>query len=533
MRRRTLTLLVLVGCVAAALFPAAVATPAAPPYAATLERTVGYLQDVQNTDGGFPGQASGVSDIGFSAWVTMALAAAGINPKDQAKAGGADAYTYLFQRTDKLTTDTTDYERAMLAVQAACASPRDFGGRDLVALTLSRQLPSGGFTHVPNGKSTNVNDTIFAILPLTSVPGDDVRAAIEQAVTWLVGAAKPSGGWAATIPSGPVDTDMTGAAIQALRAAGHPDTAAERNAWAYLEARQGPTGGFAAVAASSEENTATTAWVAQAMWAAGIDPDTWRTAQGKTPLDFLADMQQPDGSIRWKRGEDKASNLNPVWMTAYALPALTGHPLPIPCVPPSERPPAPETSPDGVTAGGGGNGAPLFTRPQGQSDGEAAGGVRHVANATKNDEAERRTQEKKAKPKPKPVTQTRRSPNAKTLATGTAQSNGVADSGVTPVASAATVPGGTDTEQRTDPEPRGKDRGDGGGARQVTGRLLGRAPAGVSGQGKDQGLAPGLRSRTPDEGSPTTAIVLSILLAAAALGGARLEGQPGRGALPA
>jgi len=533
MRRRTLTLLVLVGCVAAALFPAAVATPAAPPYAAMLEPTVQYLKNVQNQDGGFPSVPGGKPVLMFSAWATMALAAAGINPQDQAKPGGVDAYTYLLQRAGELRPPTTEYERTMLAVIATGTSPRDFGGTDLVALILAQRLPDGSFRYQPGDKNGSINTTAFAILPLSTIPDDEVRQANQHAIDWLLTVQNKDGGWP-IYPKGQSNTDITASVIEALHAAGRSGTDAEAAAWKYIDSRQGPGGGYGQGPGVIDENTASTAWVTQAMWATGIDPATRRSKAGNAPLDYLAKMQQPDGSIKWMEGDSPGANANPVWMTAYALPAFTGNPLPIRAVPRTVKVEQPEESPDGVTAGGGGNGAPLFTRPQGQSDGKAAGGVRHVANADKKkDEAEKKTERKTAKPKPKPVTQTRRSPNAKTSATGTAQSNGVADSGVTPVASSTTTPGGTDTEQLATSRPPAKGgdgRGGGGG---VTGRLLGRAPAGVSGKGKDQGLAPGLRSRTPDEGSPTTAIVLSILPAAAARAGARLEGQPGRGALPA
>src|SRR5580700_7951843 len=63
-----------------------------------LERTVRYLQNAQLESGGFaePGSEPG-SD--FTAWVALALAAAGINPRDQTTAkqhwvGGHSAYAY-------------------------------------------------------------------------------------------------------------------------------------------------------------------------------------------------------------------------------------------------------------------------------------------------------------------------------------------------------------------------------------------------------------------------------------------------------
>ena len=82
-----------------ALLLAASATAATAPNAANqaaLDRTVRYLQEAQNPDGGFGGSRR-AADSGsmFSAWVALALAAAGINPQDQKKPGGVDVFAYL------------------------------------------------------------------------------------------------------------------------------------------------------------------------------------------------------------------------------------------------------------------------------------------------------------------------------------------------------------------------------------------------------------------------------------------------------
>ena len=139
------------------------------------------------------------------------------------------------------------------------------------------------------------------------------------------------------------------------------------------------------------------------------------------PLDYMESMQQPDGHIRWRASSD----LNGIWMTAYALPAFTGQVMPYPLVPPSgstgdaaaelpggrrgagsvggerrgrrwermhpaasgrtegerrshRRPaPGPAGAPSGgVGAGGGGEGAPDFSRPQPGSKGKTPGGAR-------------------------------------------------------------------------------------------------------------------------------------------------------------
>ena len=163
-RARVTKLLVLGALAVAALLPGAAA--ATPPWTANqgqLDKTVSYMRGAQNADGGFGGAAGQPSDPLFSAWVVMALAAAGINPKDQHVVGGIDAYTYVTAHADALS-DTTDFERAMLVAVASGTSPRDFGGRDLIAAILTRRLPDGSFTHAAGGTTGGINDTAFAML---------------------------------------------------------------------------------------------------------------------------------------------------------------------------------------------------------------------------------------------------------------------------------------------------------------------------------------------------------------------------------
>lgn len=399
----TLTAIAAAVAIAVAAGPAGASMPAWTDQAA-LDRTVRYLQEAQNADGGFGSVRGGASDPGISAWVAIALAAAGINPFDQARPGGVDVATYLLRRTRFAVT--TDYARAALVALAAGIPLRDFAGTDLVAGLLAAQLPDGSFRHGPPEPGTvptgGVNDTAFAVLALGGVREPAVEAAVQRAVAWLLRVQNPDGGWEFTTSSTVSSSDITGAVVQALRHAGHADTDAERRALAFLRTRQQPDGGFSYSATQPGSNTASTAWATQALWAAGIDPRTWRARDGD-PLDYLRAMQRPDGEIRWRAGD--GGGANPIWMTAYCAPAFAGVTWPIAAVPrrvrstpnadPSvaDRPPPGENadregaggeSPDGdgrVIAGGGGRGAPLFSRPQPQSRGRVAGGVRRVGPA--------------------------------------------------------------------------------------------------------------------------------------------------------
>ncbi len=363
---------------------------------ARLDRTIRFLQDVQNADGGFGGEVGAPSDPLFSAWVAIALAAGGVNPRDQRLPGGDDVYAYVTHHAGALSK-TTDFERAALVAAAAGASPRDFGGRDLARAILARQLPSGAFAYDPHGTTGFVNATAFAILPLSTLHEPLVDAALQRGADWMLSVQDASGAWGYA-PGTELSSDTTAGVIEALHALGRTGTPQEQRAWDYLRGLQNADGGFGFNAPLPESNSASTSWVVQAMWAAGIDPARFAPDR-PSPLDYLASMQQPNGAIRWKRSDD----VNSIWMTAYAAPAYGGRALPVTPVAravhvvaraerttavPARRPHAAADGLDGqggfstrrgeVIAGGGGRGAALFSRPQPQSQGRRAGGVRQT-----------------------------------------------------------------------------------------------------------------------------------------------------------
>lgn len=384
---------------------------------ATLDRSVRFLQDAQNLDGGFGGRSGQESDPIFSAWAAYALAAAGINPQDQAKPGGLDVHTYLTRNTSGLY-QTTDFDRVALVALASGTSPSDFGGTDPLDTILSRQLPDGSVPQTADGSSGWINATIWSIFPLSAIGRPDTDAAVQSATDWLLAQQRDDGSWPSYSPNSPSDADMTGAAIQALNAAGRHGTEAEAAAFEYLRGAQLEDGGFEAFAGGGS-NSATTAWVVQGMWSAGRDPRSWRTSAGNEPLSFLSSLQRADGSIGWKAYDD----MNSLWMTAQVGPALGGRAYPLPAVPRRVDAPlreVPEQSRAagsvprasrrgqggfqlehgaGVIAGGGGRGADLFSAPQPQSGGSTTRGARRI-------EAEPES----ARPKP--------TPSAGTAATG-------------------------------------------------------------------------------------------------------------------
>jgi hypothetical protein len=383
----------LAGCLLPALADSAAPDPEAQ---ATLDRSVRFLQDAQNLDGGFGGRRGGLSDPDFSAWAAYALAAAGINPQDQAQPGGVDVFTYLTRRTAELT-ETTDFDRVALVALASGTSPHSFGGVDPIDTVLSRQLPDGSFSQQAGVKTGWINSTIWSIFPLSAIDSPVTDAAVQSAASWLVEQQRVDGGWGGTTAASAPDSDMVGAALQALNAAGLHGTEAQRGALEFLQTRQGPDGGFREEA-NSPTNSATTAWVVQGMWSAGVDPRAWRTDGGADPLSFLASLQRADGSIGWTASDDT----NSLWMTAQVGPALAGATYPLAAVPRAVKAPIRPAPPqpvaaghrhrsshqghggtgvvhrDGVIAGGGGRGAPVFSGPQPQSGGSTPHGPRQV-----------------------------------------------------------------------------------------------------------------------------------------------------------
>lgn len=368
-----------------ALLAASAAAAPNPANQARLDSTVRYLQDAQQVSGGF-GMAGEPSQV-TSAWTTLALAAAGINPQDQAKPGGADAHAFLVSHYRQGVEEsdcapiacTTTLERELMVVNAAGTSPRDFGGVDLVAALLARAHPDGSFPHEPGGQA-GVNDTIFAVFALAPVGEPAAQATVQRAADWVEAAQQESGGWSAMDRDGPDEVDMTGAAIQALLAAGRGGAAAVSEGLAYLRQAQNPDGGFPEFPGNPESNVASTAWAVQAIWSVGQDPEAWVGGGGGEPLSYMASLQEADGHVRWKASQD----LNGVWMTAYVAPAFAGQVWPFPTAPRAVRQPGPSgpgqgdgsQSGAGVIAGGGGKGAPLFSRPKPQSRGRTPGGAR-------------------------------------------------------------------------------------------------------------------------------------------------------------
>ncbi len=510
--------LVLTLALSALLLAASAAAAPNPANEAALDRTVRYLQEAQQGNGGF-GAAGEPSQIS-SAWTALALAAAGINPQDQARSGGVDAYSFLVSHYQQGIEEsdcapiacTTTFERELMVVNASGTSPHDFAGVDLVKELLDRALPDGSFPHVPGGQA-GVNDTVFAILALAPVHEAAAQAPIQRAADWVVAAQQDDGSWSWKDRDAPGEVDMTGAAIQALIAAGRAGSAAVEEGIEYLHTAQNPEGGFPEFPGNPESNVASTSWAVQAIWAAGENPEAWSTGSGEEteePLDYMESLQQADGHIRWKRSQD----LNGVWMTAYTTPAFTGQQWPIPAAPRAAKQPAVPVragqgegtqSGDGVIAGGGSSGAPLFSRPKPQSKGRTPGGARLI----------------RSKENPVNHSETRRGSNAKQSRTTITREPSREYDDATGSATGSTGSGGGSGAVG------GGRSGREGNGQEVTGTLVGES-AGGSEEGVLAFGAPGLHSAGAEAAeTPWLAIAIAAAALALGLGGSQLERRRG------
>jgi len=309
--------------VAVALLALAVALPAATARAAGTAKSVAYLERAQNADGGFgPAPGSGSTQM-HTGWVALGLAAAGRNPRDVER-GGRDVVEYIRGHAAALRGDVGERTRTILALRAAGVPPARIGGRDLLAELLREQQEDGSF-------AGRVNTTAFALLALRAAGRSTRDRAVRAGAAFIAGQANADGGFNFAGRGGPSGADDTGAAIQALAAAGRRGSRVVRRAADWLESSQNADGGFALQSGAS--NAQSTAWAVQGLIAAGRDPSRIRNHGSRSPLGYLRSLVTPSGAIRYSR----TSAQTPVWVTAQALTALAGKAFPLRPTPRAER----------------------------------------------------------------------------------------------------------------------------------------------------------------------------------------------------
>jgi energy-coupling factor transport system substrate-specific component len=282
----------------------------APPAARAAPTPTSYLLGAQNADGGLGAAPGSPSSPLFAGWAGLGLAAAGENPQAVSRNGGHTLLGYL-EATAAVGTDPGSIERTILALRAAGASVSDVDGRDLLA-ALQRDVRADGSV------SEQTNLTAFMLLALRAA-GVAPRAA---SITWLARQQDADGGFNFATAPGSSDVDDTGAALEALAGSGHAPVIAR--AVAFIRSQQNGDGGFPSQPGASS-NAQSTAFAIQGLIAVGIDPATLHRDAAASPERYLASLIAADGHVRYAAGSD----VTPVWVTAQALLALDGKPLPL------------------------------------------------------------------------------------------------------------------------------------------------------------------------------------------------------------
>jgi hypothetical protein len=298
--------------------------------ASTSSKATSYLLRSQNKDGGFGNTPRASSNGLMTGWAALGLGAARKNPAYVKRRGGRTVTRYLARTAGRLR-DLGELERTILVLKSAGRSPRRFGGRNLVAELLRHRRGDGSFRG-------QVSYTAFGILALRAA-GKRVG---DNSVSWLGRAQNSDGGFGLTSTSGS-DTDLTGAALQALAAVGRGRGDAAGDAVRYLRGGQNSDGGFG-LRRGGSSNTQSTAYAVQGLVAVGGGNDVVGRALG-----YIKRRQRRNGSIAYS----SSSMQTPVWVTAQALAALRRKPYPLATAPRPRRRPSSSTA---AAAGAGARG---------------------------------------------------------------------------------------------------------------------------------------------------------------------------------
>jgi len=313
-----------------------------------------WLVGQQNADGGYGAESGQASRVDTTCWAMLGLAASGVNPFDVAKESRS-AVDFLRGRLGEVTV-AGGLARAILALEAAGADPRDFGGQNLVARLRAKQRGDGSYEGQPSA-------TALAAIALRTA---GATGGIEANLGWLHGAQSEDGGWGESAGA-PSSANATGAVLQALS----PGTEVSKAGLSYLRNTQRQGGGFA-TGADGAVNTESTSWAVQGIVAAGGDPASFRRG-GASALDYLAAHQEADGHYRYSGESDQS----PVRTTAQAIPAAASTPFPIPAPP---RVPTPTSAVSGGLPTSPVTPAPGLEAPVVPPSGSAAGGAAPPAN---------------------------------------------------------------------------------------------------------------------------------------------------------
>ena len=286
-----------------------------------INKALYWLRSQQQADGSIP---SLFDPYNGTSKAVLAIAAGNQDPHTWLSSDNRSPLDFLasqvITRTDTITeTGTTAW--LTLAVAAAGEDPYDFGGVDLVQRLQSYYDPATG----QYGLSGDVPTQALSMMAVRAAGQTVPVTARELLKSWQ----DDSGGWGYAYPCTgwcSPDVDNTALVMQALIAAGEPVTSTTIiSATEFLRSQQGDDGGFQSWGVS---NANSTAWGIQAILALGQDPAGAGWAKdGHTPVDYLLSLQADGGYFEYSSPPPGwAADL--VLTTVQAIPALSGRPFP-------------------------------------------------------------------------------------------------------------------------------------------------------------------------------------------------------------
>lgn len=311
-------------CLGALLLCALTAAPARA--AGNASAAAGFVEQAQNADGGFGKRKGRASDPATSLWATVALLAAGKNPRDEFLKNGRSAEQYLLANRDRYRS--LEQLGLLTMVQSASGfGPRRYGNP---AAKLAAALTQDAVRRDPRGAS-------LAILGL--VAAGNARAANAGAQA-LLATRTSDGAWG---PTGNADSASTALALAALARTGAAgrDHPAVQAGLAYLKQAQTNDG---AIAVSTRVDKATaggsvpaTAFTVQALIA--LEAPQLRTTEGKTARQGLTQYQQQSSGGLTSKGSAYSQVPPSVLETAQAFAAFNGVVYPLRTVRPKTKGP--------------------------------------------------------------------------------------------------------------------------------------------------------------------------------------------------
>ncbi|MBN1369165.1 MAG: terpene cyclase/mutase family protein [Dehalococcoidaceae bacterium] len=303
--------------VSAAGFPLSGSSP-------EIEKAVSYLKGIQKEDGS-------VGSYSDSAWVAIALSAAGIDP---AGWGNPSIMDYLKSNPDELIGSfnlPADLARNILAIVAGGQDPYSFGnGNDIV--------PGGNYIAAlldtydgsQFGIADSINEDCWSIIALSGAGYTSEDEILINTSDFIKANQGVDNGWSWAAPLNEYyyesDPDNTAAAIMALTCAGEAASSTYiASGLDYLKGVQQSSGGFSSYGV---ENTGSTAWVISALNSIGENPLEWKVAQNN-PVAYLISMQAGDGSFKFASPLPEGYFPMPEKMTGDSIIALTGSSYPV------------------------------------------------------------------------------------------------------------------------------------------------------------------------------------------------------------